>query len=203
MAPADSKPLQVLVTPLIHCPDLEEPPAPFAPLKDVSGPSARSRVCRRAGAATSLTGAASLGPQTVARDGCSPTEGFPSPLIAQFLIFVLVINLYNYIMSFVCNKGSVYFVQKFPLMLLNYTSWYFTSIPSVAQARTEGTWATCPPHRQPTTDRRAHALPAVPAAPAFLFVPAAFPPLGRACAWRLGGASCLCRRYKSDSSFSQ
>ena len=44
MAPADSKPLQVLVTPLIHCPNPEEPPAPLAPPKGGAGPSARSRV---------------------------------------------------------------------------------------------------------------------------------------------------------------
>ncbi|CAD7684428.1 unnamed protein product [Nyctereutes procyonoides] len=33
MAPVESKPLQVLVTPLIHCPQLEVPPAPLAPPK--------------------------------------------------------------------------------------------------------------------------------------------------------------------------
>ncbi|KAM8933059.1 uncharacterized protein AAEQ78_019565 [Lycaon pictus] len=105
MAPADSKPLQVLVTPLIHCLDPEEPPAPLAPPKGGAGPSTRSRVCRRVGSATCLSGATSLGPQATARDGCSPMEGFPSPLIARFLIFVVVINLYNCVMSFVCNKG--------------------------------------------------------------------------------------------------
>ncbi|XP_048951785.1 uncharacterized protein LOC112669706 isoform X2 [Canis lupus dingo] len=82
MAPVESKPLQVLVTLLIHCPHLEVLPAPLAPPKCEAGLSARPRVHRRAGASTCLTGAASLCPQAAADHGCTPTEGFPSPLIA-------------------------------------------------------------------------------------------------------------------------
>ncbi|XP_038540506.1 fibrous sheath CABYR-binding protein-like isoform X1 [Canis lupus familiaris] len=105
MAPADSKPLQVLVTPVIHCPDLEEPPAPVAPPKGEAGPSVCSQVLQRAGAATCLSREAGLGHRAAARDACSPMEGFPSPLVALFLIFVVAINLYNWFMNFVCNKS--------------------------------------------------------------------------------------------------
>ncbi|XP_077772197.1 uncharacterized protein LOC144324758 [Canis aureus] len=106
MAPVESKPLQVLVTPLIHCPHLEVPPAPLDPPKRGVGLSACPRVHQRAGASTCLTGAASLCPQAAAHHGCSPTEGFPSPLIALCLSFVVVvINFYNSFMHFVCNKG--------------------------------------------------------------------------------------------------
>ena len=48
MSPVESKPLQVLVTPLIHCPHLEVLPAPLAPPKRGAGLSARPRVHRRA-----------------------------------------------------------------------------------------------------------------------------------------------------------
>ena len=100
MAPADSKPLQVLVTPVIHCPELEEPPAPVAPPKGEAG----LQVLQRAGAATCLSKEAGLGRRAAARDACNPMEVFPSPLIALFLIFVVAINLYNWFMSFFCNK---------------------------------------------------------------------------------------------------
>ncbi|CAK7294824.1 hypothetical protein VULLAG_LOCUS4305 [Vulpes lagopus] len=38
MPAAESKPMHVMVTPLIHCPHLEEPPAPLATLEEELAP---------------------------------------------------------------------------------------------------------------------------------------------------------------------
>ncbi|CAD7682959.1 unnamed protein product [Nyctereutes procyonoides] len=60
---AGTAPVHVVVTPLIHCPDLEEPPALLATPEGGAGPGACSRVRQRAGAATCLSGATSHGPE--------------------------------------------------------------------------------------------------------------------------------------------
>ena len=105
MPAAESKSIHVVVTPLIHSPDLEESPATLATPEGGAGSGARSRVHRRPGAATCLSGATSLVPRAASHGGCSATEGFLSPVIALFLYFVFFINLYNGFMNFICNKG--------------------------------------------------------------------------------------------------
>lgn len=102
--PAVSEPVQVVVIALIHCQELEEPPASLAALEHEQAPAPATGVTEGLEQPLATAEQPASAPKQWLVSAAAPKDGFPSPVVAFFFffeIFVFFIQIWN---------GLVYFV---------------------------------------------------------------------------------------------
>nr|XP_035953011.1 ral guanine nucleotide dissociation stimulator-like [Halichoerus grypus]XP_035953012.1 ral guanine nucleotide dissociation stimulator-like [Halichoerus grypus]XP_035953013.1 ral guanine nucleotide dissociation stimulator-like [Halichoerus grypus]XP_035953014.1 ral guanine nucleotide dissociation stimulator-like [Halichoerus grypus] len=100
--PAPRAPAQVLVRALVHAPALEEPPAPMPDPEVEQGPGPGPGVAAGPEQAPASVEQPAPAPEQQLVLATAPKDGFPSPVTAFFVVFVVCMHLYN---------GFLYFVR--------------------------------------------------------------------------------------------
>ena len=96
-----SGPVQVVVTALIHCQQLEGPPAPLAAAEHKQAPTPVIRVTEGLQQPPLSMEPPALAPAPQLLLATAPKDGFPSPVIPVFVVFVLFMHLFNGLNHFV------------------------------------------------------------------------------------------------------
>ena len=101
--PAASPPVQVVVPALIHCQELEEPPAPLVDPQPEQPPAPAGGVMEGLEQPPAVAEQPALAPEQRLMLAAAPKDEFPSAVIAVFLIFVVCIEIFNGLRYFLCK----------------------------------------------------------------------------------------------------
>ena len=94
-------PVQVVVTALIHSPELEEPPETLPVPEVKQGPAPAPGVAAGPDQPPASVEEPALAPEQQLMLAAAPKDAFPFPIIALFIILVCLIHLYSVLIYFV------------------------------------------------------------------------------------------------------
>ena len=100
---AASLPVQVLVAALIHCQELEEPPAPLVDPQPEQPPAPAGEVMDGLEQPPAAAGQPASAPEQRLMLAATPKDDCPSAVIVFFVIFVVCIEIFNGLRYFLCK----------------------------------------------------------------------------------------------------